>query len=111
MQEGNDNFLSLKYRVGKSRRGEYALPDVENNSSGKTNSNKETLIDFPAPEQRYRQLGPWCESPPDPNYFSERPKTLPTRGRKKHQERLEEVHTQEAPPKVGRVTVSQPTKV
>ena len=86
------------------------MPDIENKSPGKLNSNKETLIDFPAPEQKYRQLGQWSENLPDPEYFFERPKTLPTRGRKKHQEKIE-AQTHEAPPKVSRVTVSQPTKV
>ena len=128
MQEPFRNFFLLKRlltariskltplfvlrRMGKTKRGDYSL--TNNDSPSFTHTyNKEALIDFPA-EQRYRQLV---------NHYGQdkssgRSNTLPSRGRKKQEaakEKAAAVERRTPPPppmmKVGRVTISAPTRV
>ncbi|KAL9968293.1 hypothetical protein ACROYT_G026648 [Oculina patagonica] len=100
--------ISSVFKIGKNKRGDYNLSDNDG-PAFKHTYNREALIDFPA-EQRYRQLVNHYgqEKPPDPRY-----KSLPTRGRKKHEAReraLEEARPAQTM-KVGRVTVTAPTRV
>lgn len=100
------------FKMGKTKRGDYSL--TNNDSPSFTHTyNKEALIDFPA-EQRYRQLV---------NHYGQdkssgRSNTLPSRGRKKQEaakEKAAAVERRTPPPppmmKVGRVTISAPTRV
>ena len=100
----------LSHRIGKGRRGDYNLTDNDS-AAVKHTYTREALIDFPA-EQRYRQLVH--------NYGQEseawRSRTLPTRGHHKKggknnggknpppEERIK-------PVKIGRITVTEPTRV
>ena len=100
-------IINLSSRIGKTRRGDYSLSDSDG-SAFKHTYNREALIDFPS-EQRYRQLvNHYGQEKP-----SERSNTLPTRSRKKHE--AKEKALEETLPvqtmKVGRVTVTAPTRV
>lgn len=96
--------------MGKAKRGDYSLTNNDG-PAFKHSYNREALIDFPA-EQRYRQLvNHYGQEKP-----SDRAKTLPTRGRKKQEARDKVYEQKPLPPpspmmKVGRVTVSAPTRV
>lgn len=100
-------IINLSSRIGKTRRGDYSLSDGDG-SAFKHTYNREALIDFPS-EQRYRQLvNHYGQEKP-----SDRSNTLPTRSRKKHEVR-EKVLEEKRPVqtmKVGRVTVTAPTRV
>ena len=100
-------IINLSSRIGKARRGDYSLSDGDG-SAFKHTYNREALIDFPS-EQRYRQLvNHYGQEKP-----SDRSNTLPTRSRKKHEAR-EKVLEEKRPVqtmKVGRVTVTAPTRV
>lgn len=99
--------INFPSRIGKTRRGDYNLSDSDG-SAFKHTYNREALIDFPS-EQRYRQLvNHYGQEKP-----SERSNTLPTRSRKKHEAKekaLEEKRPVQTM-KVGRVTVTPPTRV
>lgn len=101
--------ISSVFKIGKNKRGDYSLSDGDGPAFKHTYS-KEALIDFPS-EQRYRQLvNHYGQERP-----SERANTLPTRGRKKREAKEKEAEERRPPPppvmKVGRVTVTAPTRV
>ena len=100
------NFTHF-FRIGKGKKGDYNLTDNDG-LSFKHTYNREALIDFPA-EQRYRQLvNHYGQEKP-----SDRANTLPTRSKKKHDVRNKGYEEERPAPmlKVGRVTVTAPTRV
>lgn len=102
--------LPSPHRIGKGRRGDYTLTDTES-SALKHTYTKEALIDFPA-EQRYRQLVH--------NHGQEgeawRSRTLPSRshnkkGAKNNGGKNPAPEERPQPVKIGRITVTEPTRV
>ena len=92
-------------RIGKGKRGDYSLSDNDGPAFKHTYS-REALIDFPA-EQRYRQLvNHYGQEKP-----SDRANTLPSRSKKKHDVRDKGQEEKRAPPMIGRVTITAPTRV
>ncbi|XP_031549920.1 partitioning defective 3 homolog isoform X2 [Actinia tenebrosa] len=94
-----------KFKIGKTRRGEYNISDIERSPKHSIYS-QEALIDFPS-EQRYRQLvSHYDES-------DNRPNSMPSRGRKsgKDQNDGKRLSNQPSSNKIGRVIMSEPTQV